>query len=155
MRISLLLDGLDSKVFVCAMIQECKCADVRIRKTGCARAYLEETCNSCTAYYTDLKGNKSSLLLEFRDRISSIVVRPGCTLTVYDDEEFDGDNIIAIEGLTNEQWKGGQVASYECSCLGTAPEKQPPNVGIARERPANCKLDLTIAICSMQCITFM
>jgi hypothetical protein len=70
-----------------------------MRKNSCARAYLfEGGCNSCNPYYTDLKGEEESFPEEFENKVTSIMVREGCQLTIHDELGFGGES-VTVEGI--------------------------------------------------------
>ncbi len=74
--------------------QECKCSDIFMKRSSCARAYLKGGCKTCHSLYTDLDGSRQYFPEEFSDNVESLILRKGCTLTVYPDEDFIGDEEI-------------------------------------------------------------
>jgi hypothetical protein len=81
-------------------IKNCKCDEFyNMRKNSCARAYLfEGGCNSCNPYYTDLKGEAETFPEEFENKVTSIMVKEGCQLTIYDEVDFEGES-VNVEGI--------------------------------------------------------
>ncbi len=63
-----------------------------MRMSSCARAYVKSDCNTCNGFYTDLKGSKPIFADEFQGQVLSLIVRPGCKLTIYDEEDHEGDS---------------------------------------------------------------
>ncbi|CAL8136954.1 unnamed protein product [Orchesella dallaii] len=114
----------------CACKKECKCSDIYMRKSSCARAYLSEGCNTCNTYYTDLANTPDLFPEDFQGKVKSLTLRKGCELTLYPEEDYQGDprNITneIVENYTTE------FLSYECKCnnLSFTPRPPPP-------RPSN------------------
>jgi hypothetical protein len=100
----------------CTCATDCQCSSIYMRRSGCARAYINGDCNTCHAHYTDLRGQKESFSPEFQGKVSSIVIRPGCSLTIYDEEDYEGDDKTYQD--TVENWnKNKEIGSYECHCI--------------------------------------
>jgi hypothetical protein len=70
-----------------------------MRKNSCARAYLSDGgCNSCNPYYIDLKGEAETFPDEFEFKVTSIMVKEGCRLTIHDEVDFGGES-VTVEGI--------------------------------------------------------
>lgn len=65
-----------------------------MKRSSCARAYLKGGCKTCHSLYTDLDGSRQYFPEEFAENAESLILRKGCTLTVYPDEDFIGDEEI-------------------------------------------------------------
>lgn len=67
-----------------------------MKKSSCARAYLKGGCGTCHSLYTDL-GASQEYFPEFKDipsTVESLRLRKGCKLTIYAEEDFEGDQEI-------------------------------------------------------------
>lgn len=76
-----------------------------MKKSTCARAYLKGGCRNCNAPYVDLEGSKPFFPEEFAEDLTSLRIRKGCTLTVYPEEDFEGEEEI-IDSEVIEVEKG-------------------------------------------------
>ncbi|ODM96910.1 Reticulocyte-binding protein 2 a, partial [Orchesella cincta] len=101
----------------CKCNKKCNCSDseINFQHHACARAYLEPGgCNVCDAKYMELEGSNSRFPEERRDKIGSLQIRSGCSIIVYEEEDFEGDSEnISVPSLQN--WNG-TIGSYECHC---------------------------------------
>lgn len=64
-----------------------------MRQSTCARLYFEG-CNFCNPPYTDFVGSKPTFHKGFQTGKQTIKVRSGCTLTIFPQEDHDGDEIV-------------------------------------------------------------
>ncbi|XP_021960069.1 mucin-2 isoform X1 [Folsomia candida] len=84
----------------------------------CARLYEHERCNGCDGYRLDLKsGDKVRNFGHLDNRMSSIVVRPGCYVISYYDANYQGYrvNFTNSINLFGDNWNK-HVSSVECHC---------------------------------------
>ncbi|CAL8123444.1 unnamed protein product [Orchesella dallaii] len=114
----------------CLCLKECKCSDIFMKRSTCARAYLKGGCKTCHTPYTDLIDSKGYVADEFVGKVEAFRLRRGCTLTLYPDEDLDGEGEIIDDEIV-EGYKG-TFRSYECECNDAEyrPRVRPP-------RPAN------------------
>lgn len=64
-----------------------------MRKNSCARLYFNG-CNVCNPMYTDLIKTSKSFSDEFSGTKKAIKVRSGCSLTIYPEEDEEGDEVV-------------------------------------------------------------
>jgi hypothetical protein len=77
-----------------------------VRRPACAVAYLDSECE----LYVEFKGRHPSFSEETAAKLSKINVRDGCTLSIYDEVEYEGE-ITLIDSDTQ--------AIEEVCCIGT------------------------------------
>jgi len=65
-----------------------------MKKSSCARAYLKGGCRTCNSAYLELSGSESIFPEEFVDKVEAFRLRKGCALTLYSDEDFEGEEEI-------------------------------------------------------------
>ncbi|ODM95785.1 hypothetical protein Ocin01_10898, partial [Orchesella cincta] len=71
--------------------KQCRCSNVYLKPSVCARAYFQRNgCNVCNAHYTEFDNSSPIFPEAWTDKIASFLIRPGCTLEVFDQEDFDG-----------------------------------------------------------------
>ncbi|CAL8147682.1 unnamed protein product [Orchesella dallaii] len=100
----------------CKCNKECKCSEIKWQNNICARAYLHANgCNTCDASYTELEDSNPMFSEEFGDKISSLLVRPGCRITFFEEEDFETE-LEAVDGSSSLQTWSGKIGSYECDC---------------------------------------
>lgn len=66
------------------IFQICKCEDNKLRRSECARAYLDDDCTNCRALFTTMKPTKN--WNQFPERWSSsvntLVLKEGCDVSL-------------------------------------------------------------------------
>ncbi|CAL8122662.1 unnamed protein product [Orchesella dallaii] len=125
----------------CKCDNQCSCSNVYLERSVCARAYFQSNgCNVCGAAYTEFSDSNPIFPLAWKDKIGSFLVRPGCAIEVYDDEDFEGES-ETIEGTFVQDWSG-TIMSYECQC--DEDEYLPPPAPIAAPRPNNYPANLNL-----------
>ncbi|CAL8138946.1 unnamed protein product [Orchesella dallaii] len=98
----------------CNCMKECKCEDIFMKKSSCARAYFKGGCKTCNSLYTELDNIENGFPEGFRDKVEAFRLRRGCTLKLYTDEDREGEEkIISDEIFENYN---GTFSSYECEC---------------------------------------
>lgn len=82
--------------------QTCTCTSKKLKQSVCSLAYLEPGgCNNCDAAYTELKeGSHLEFPDDWQEKVSMFVVRSGCSITVYDEEDHDGESETITGPLT-------------------------------------------------------
>ncbi|CAL8136948.1 unnamed protein product [Orchesella dallaii] len=108
----------------CACEKECKCSDIYMRKSSCARAYLNTGCNTCNTYYTDLSIPSDLFPEDFRGKVKSLTLRKGCELKLYPEEDYQGDPEIITDEIVENY--STEFLSYECKCNNQTFEPRPP-----------------------------
>ncbi|ODN01860.1 Reticulocyte-binding protein 2 a [Orchesella cincta] len=110
----------------CRCQKECKCSDIFMKRSTCARAYLKGGCRTCHSLYTDLSDSKTYFPDDFVGKVEALRLRRGCTLTLYPEEDFDGEGEI-VDSEIVEDYKG-EFRSYECVCNDAEyrPRVRPP-----------------------------
>ncbi|CAL8138952.1 unnamed protein product [Orchesella dallaii] len=104
----------DVRSVSCNCLRECKCEDIFMKKSSCARAYLKGGCKTCNSYYTELANREDYFSENFQGKVEAFRLRKGCRLTLYTEENFEGEEeIISEEILENYN---GTFSSYECEC---------------------------------------
>jgi hypothetical protein len=63
-----------------------------MRKTSCGRLYYDG-CNKCNAPYLDLIGSSMAFSADLIGSNKAIKVRSGCNLTIYPDDDQEGEEI--------------------------------------------------------------
>ncbi|CAL8147727.1 unnamed protein product [Orchesella dallaii] len=94
----------------------CRCntgCDMTITRSSCGRAYLEPVAG-CDVPYIELEGSNPIFPEVGKDKIGSFLVRPGCTINLYEEEDFEEDAETIEEPIT-QNWSG-TIGSYECRC---------------------------------------
>ncbi|CAL8138944.1 unnamed protein product [Orchesella dallaii] len=112
----------------CSCRRECKCEDIFMKKSSCARVYLKGGCRTCNTLYIDLNDFGASFPEEFRGKVEAFTLRKGCTLTLYPEEDHSGEGEI-IDEIVDEY--AVTFSSYECDCkddeyVPRAPPPRPP-----------------------------
>lgn len=88
-----------------------------MRRPACAIAYLDSECE----LYVEFKGRHPSFSEDTAAKLSTINVRDGCTLSIYDEVEYDGEflsidsNSQVIEEVCNIRTEiilGDVLSSY-------------------------------------------
>jgi len=69
-----------------------------MKKSSCARAYFKGGCRVCNSLYTDLVNSSDSMPADFIGNVEAFRLRKGCTLSLYSEEDLDGD----LETITSE-----------------------------------------------------
>ncbi|CAL8147694.1 unnamed protein product [Orchesella dallaii] len=93
----------------CKCNQACKCSNINWQRNVCARAYFHaDGCNSCDATYTELENANPNFPEEWSNKVASLVVRPGCRISLYEEEDYEKE--ILIQASINK------LGSYECFC---------------------------------------
>jgi len=101
--------------------QTCSCSDVKFRKSGCAYSFLGNGCDVCDPVYFDLKGSKDIPKVSPMS-IKGIKVRGGCSLTVYDNENFEGNSTVFEGSTMNKVWPLTLIHFFDwvCNLLNSA-----------------------------------
>ncbi|CAL8121548.1 unnamed protein product [Orchesella dallaii] len=98
----------------CSGQRKCKCSDVFVKMSSCARAYLQGGCNTCNADYIDLRNASVEIARDFVGKVEAFRLRKGCKLKLYSETDFDGiEEIISNETLEGFQ---GEFRSFQCEC---------------------------------------
>ncbi|CAL8147970.1 unnamed protein product [Orchesella dallaii] len=106
----------------CRCSKICTCSEVDFQHSVCARAYLQANgCNVCDAPYTELDGANPTFPEVWSNKIGSFLLRPGCTIKVYEEEDFEGEPTTVDQSLV-ENWNGS-IRSYECHCDEYLPDE--------------------------------
>lgn len=81
-------------------MKACRCDEIYMKRSSCARAYLKGGCKTCHALYVDLnKGHKNYTLLDNFGGIEAFRIRKGCSLTIYEDEYLMGESKVFDEEI--------------------------------------------------------
>ncbi|CAL8067922.1 unnamed protein product [Orchesella dallaii] len=100
----------------------CDCE--KVRKISDIKPPHFKGCNTCNTYYTDLANTSNLFPEEFRTKVKSLRLRKGCELTLYPEEDYQGDpDIITDEIVENYRT---EFLSYECKCNDQNFEPRPP-----------------------------
>ncbi len=67
---------------------------MKLKEKECGRAFYEENCQTCAGVHLTLLNQSLPNLGKFGKEIKSVIVKPGCTLTSFNEEDFDGDETI-------------------------------------------------------------
>ncbi|CAL8137882.1 unnamed protein product [Orchesella dallaii] len=93
----------------------------------CARMYENARCDSCAGFRLDMKsGDGAKNFGPLNNRMTSVAIRPGCTLTVYSTESYDGwrFNFTESTNMMGNNWYK-QVSSAVCGCNDAGPGPNP------------------------------
>ncbi|CAL8138956.1 unnamed protein product [Orchesella dallaii] len=110
----------------CNCQRECKCEDIFMKKSSCARAYLKGGCKTCNTLYTDLNDFEGSFREEMRGKVEAFTLRKGCILTVFPEEDHGGEGEVITDAIFEDYT--GTFSSYECECNDDeyVPRVRPP-----------------------------
>ncbi|CAL8138948.1 unnamed protein product [Orchesella dallaii] len=98
----------------CYCRKECKCEDTFMKKSSCARAYFKGGCETCNSLYTELANTSYYDGEDFQGDVEAFRLRKGCRLTLYAEEDFEGEEEIISEEIFENY--NGTFSSYECKC---------------------------------------
>ncbi|ODM96520.1 hypothetical protein Ocin01_10160 [Orchesella cincta] len=93
----------------------------------CARLYENSRCDSCSGFRLDMKdGDGAKKFGPLSNRMTSVAIRPGCTLTVFSSENYDGwrFNFTESNNMMGNNWYQ-QVSSAICGCDDAGPSSTP------------------------------
>lgn len=104
---------------------------------------MDNNCEVCNAYYTDLKlADVDSIPPIYKGRVKAIRLRKGCNLTTFSEEDFEGVSSTTDKDiLTNYTENFG---SYSCQCDDTKYEPKRPE-----PRSSLCKPEFLIVLMSI------
>ncbi|CAL8147703.1 unnamed protein product [Orchesella dallaii] len=81
----------------CKCNKACKCSNINWQRNVCARAYFHaDGCNSCEATYTELENANPNFPEEWSDKVASLVVRPGCRISLFEEEDYENEILMQV-----------------------------------------------------------
>jgi len=101
----------------------CECdgcgGEVALRDLSCARLYQNLKCSTCSGFRLEINPMDAVPHLQiFNNEISSLIVKPGCSLSAWEGQNFTGNMEIftgGVDSLMTQGWND-RISSLKCNC---------------------------------------